>query len=142
VAGANFHPAYSDSTHTWTSGGGRYASAGSTLLVAPLSLIHGKTIQHARFTYYDNSTENPDLYLYQVDRQGTGSIIWSYTPDASGGYFTAASPRLGQVVDNQNYAYYFIARLGSSAVGSNLKAMEIEISYITEAYLPILLKSY
>lgn len=144
VAGANFHPAYSNIAHSWTSGGGRYVDAAPTLanLVAPLNLIHGKTIQHARFTYYDNSTENPGLYLYQVDRQGSGSLIWSYTPDASGGYFTAVSPRLGQVVDNQNYAYYFIARLGSPAVGSNLKAMEVEISYITEAYLPILLKSY
>ena len=141
VAGADFHPTYSDTDHVWSAGGGRYvtAAAAQPSLGTPLSLIHGKTIHQARFTYYDNSAENPVLLLYRVDRQGNGSFIWNFIPDASGGYFTAISPRLGLAVDNQNFAYYFIAGLHASA-GSDLQAMEIEISYVADVYLPLVLK--
>ena len=50
--------------------------------------------------------------------------------------------RLGEVVDNQNYAYYFTARLGATAVGDNMRAMEIEIWYITQTYLPMILRNH
>jgi hypothetical protein len=112
--------------------------SGSTYLLAPLNLISGKTIRYARFTYSDLSpSENPSLYLYRVDRQGSGSWVWIHTPDAVGGTFIATSPRLDLLVDNANYAYYFVVRLGTSAVGADLKAMEIEISYVLDVYLSI-----
>ena len=141
VAGSIFHPAYSDIEHAWAAGGGRYVTSAPTFrdLVVPLNLIHGKTIHQVRFSYYDNSVDNPYLRLYQVDRQGSGSYLWSYGPDAAGGYFTAVSPPLSQLVDNHNYAYYFIALLSPSA-GSNLQAMEIEVSYVADVYLPLVLK--
>jgi hypothetical protein len=141
VSGSNFHPTYSDTAHNWYSGGARYVISASTSLVAPLNLIHGKTIQHARFTYYDDSVQNPDLWLYQVDRQGDGALLWAYSPDASGGSFVATSPFLGTLVDNHNYAYYFIAKLGEVPAGSDLRAIEIEIAYVSETYLPLIVRN-
>jgi len=143
VAGSNFHPAYSTSGHSWDSGGGRYVSSGPTTLIAPLNLIHGKRIHRVRFTYYDDSLQDPDLWLYRVDRQGSGSLLWQYdTPPASGGYFTAVSPRLDEVVDNHNYAYYFRVFLGTTVAGADLQAMEVEISYVSQVYLPLILRNY
>jgi hypothetical protein len=144
VPGSGFHPLFSDTEFGWTFGGGRHVVAAPTLpsLVAPLNLIHGKTIRRARFTYYDVSAENPAMYLYRVSRQGTpgSAILWSYEPEADGGYFVATSPRLDHVVDNHSFAYYFVAQLGNSVAGSDLRAMEIEISYICETYLPVVFK--
>jgi hypothetical protein len=112
-------------------------------LVAPLDLAHGKTIQTVRFSFYDNSAQNCILYLYRVSRQGMpgSGIIWSYTPDVTGGYLQAVSPYIGQVVDDQNYAYYFVARMGVTPAGANLQALEVEIAYVIPAYLPLILKN-
>jgi hypothetical protein len=144
VPGSAFHPINSNIEHGSTAGGGRQVSAAPTApsLIAPLNLIHGKVIRRARFTYYDDSTQNPTIYLYRVSRQGiTGSaILWSHEPDAADGYFSTTSPRLDHVVDNHNYAYYSIVRLGKSAVGPDLRVMEMEISYINETYLPLILR--
>jgi hypothetical protein len=143
VGGCSFHPHNSGPSTTCIGAGGRYVSTGSTYLLAPLNLISGKTIRYARFTYSDLSpSENPNLYLYRVDRQGGGSYVWTHTPDAVGGTFVATSPPLDLLVDNANYAYYFMARLGTSAVGTDLKAMEIEISYALDVYLPVVLREY
>jgi len=68
--------------------------------------------------------------------------VWTHTPDEVGGTFVATSPRLDLLVDSANYAYYFMARLGTSAVGADLKAMEIEISYVLDVYLPVVLRQY
>jgi hypothetical protein len=110
--------------------------------VAPLNLIHGKTIHRARFTYFDDAVQNPVLRLYQVDRQGGGSYIWYQVPDASGGTFLATSPALDTLVDNHNYAYYFVADLGNGLSGSDLRAIEIEISYVSETYLPLIVRGF
>jgi hypothetical protein len=142
VSGSNFHPTDSDTGHNWYSGGARYVTSTPTELVAPLNLIHGKTIHHARFTYYDDSVQNPYLWLYQVDRQGDGSLLWAYNPDASGGFFVATSPALGTVIDNHNYAYYFVAKLGDVPAGTDLRAIEVEISYVSETYLPLIVRGF
>jgi hypothetical protein len=140
AAGAAFHPLSSGSTHYFAAGGGRYVASGTTDLVVPLNLIHGRSVHQARFTYYDTSTSNPFLSLYQVDRQGGASVLWYNVPHESGGYFTAVSPHLGFVVDNANYAYFFLARLGGSAAGGTLRAMEIEVVYDAYVYLPLILR--
>ena len=146
VPGSTFHPIYSETAHTWTSGGGRYVTTapptGTPSLVAPLDLIDGKTIRQVRFTYYDASTTDPDLYLYRVNRQGGLSYLWTASPAAEGGYFTAISPPMSEVVDNQNYAYFFTVNLGEPAVGSDLRAMEVEVAYVLDTYLPVILRSY
>jgi hypothetical protein len=144
VAGSNLHPMYSNTEHTWSGGGGRYVTSAPTLsgLVAPLNLVHGKTIQHAHLTYYDVSDQNPALWLYRADRQGNGILLWTFVPEAAGGYLVATSPYLGEVVDNQAYAYYFVVRLGDVAAGSSLQAMEVEISYVGEIYLPVVLRQH
>jgi hypothetical protein len=80
--------------------------------------------------------------LYRVDRQGHWLILWNSTPAASGGYFTAVSPPMNEVVDNQNYAYYFVVNLGQPPVGADLKAMKVEVDYVLDAYLPLILKNY
>ena len=115
---------------------------GTPSLVAPLDLIDGKTIRQVKFTYYDESTTNPYLYLYRVNRLGSLSYLWMNSPAASGGYFTAASPPMSEVVDNENYAYFFTVNLGQPAVGSALQAMEVEVSYVLDTYLPVILRSY
>ena len=142
VAGSNFHPMYSDTEHTWSGGGGRLVMSAPTLsgLVAPLNLIHGKAIQHAHLTYYDNSDQNPALWLYRVNRQGGGVVVWSFVPLAAGGYLVATSPYLGEVVDNEAYAYYFITKLGDGTASVDLQAMEVEICYVGEVYLPVVLR--
>ncbi|MBN1993282.1 MAG: hypothetical protein JW953_11330 [Anaerolineae bacterium] len=144
VAGDNFHPLYADTTHYWTGGGGRYVTAAGTLpsLVVLLDLPSGATLQEARVRYYDHhATENPTWYLYRVDRQGAGSIIWQATPAGdSTNYVFQTSPNLGEVVDNQSYAYYFVARLSATA-GSNLRVQEIALGYSAGGvYLPLILK--
>ena len=144
VPGSAFHPIDSGVTHYWSSGGGRFVTFASRYphLVAPLDLIDGKTIRQVKFMYYDNSPTNPILYLYRVNRQGGLSYPWIYTPAASGGYFTAVSPPMSEVVDNWNYAYYFMVDLGTPPVGSALKAMEVEVAYVLDTYLPIILKNF
>lgn len=144
IAGSNFHPAYAGTTHTIVPGGGRYVTGGQPFLIAPLDLPHGSTIQQVKVTFYDNATQNATWTLYQVDRQGDGSYLWRATPDrqstAIAPYY---SPTLQETVDNQNYAYYFMATLNTAA-GSNLRVYEVAIGYTAAAnvYLPIILKSY
>ncbi len=145
VPGSTFHPLDSGVTHSWSSGGGRYvtSASGKPHLVAPLDLADGRMIRQVKITYYDvSSTANPALYLDRVNRQGGWLHLWSYTPAASGGYFAVVSPLLNEVVDNQNYAYYFLVELGTPPVGSDLQAMEVEISYGYNTHLPIILRSY
>ena len=116
---------------------------GTPSLVAPLDLIDGKTIRKVKFTYYDVSSADPWVLVYRVDRQGNLLILWNYEmPAASGGYFAAASPPMSEVVDNQNYAYFFTVNLGEPAVGSDLRAMEVEVAYVLDTYLPIILRSH
>jgi hypothetical protein len=143
---STFHPAYSETAHTSANGGGRYVTAapssGTPSLVTSLDLIDGQTIRQVKFTYYDVSSTDPMALLYRVDRQGHWLILWNSTPAASGGYFTAVSPPMNEVVDNQNYAYYFVVNLGQPPVGADLKAMKVEVDYVLDAYLPLILKNY
>ena len=145
VPASTFHPINSGVTHYWSNGGARYVTSAShnPHLVAPLDLVDGKTIRRVKFTYYDaSSTANPALFLYQVDRQGNLSYLWTYTPAASDGYFTAISPPMNEVVDNWNYAYYFLVSLGNPPVGYDLRAMEVEVAYVLDTYLPVILRSH
>jgi hypothetical protein len=75
-----------------------------------------------------------------VDRQGNGRS-WSYIAQASGGYFTFVSPALAEPVDNQNYAYYFSVILSSSA-SSNLQAMQVQVDYLSDMYLPAITRGH
>lgn len=145
VPASTFHPIDLGVTHYWSNGGARYVTSAShnPHLVAPLDLVDGKTIRRVKFTYYDaSSTANPALFLYQVDRQGNLSYLWTYTPAASDGYFTAISPPMNEVVDNWNYAYYFLVSLGNPPVGYDLRAMEVEVAYVLDTYLPVILRSH
>ncbi len=145
VAASNFHPIYADIVHVWVPGGGRYVtSGGDPALVAPLDLPHGATIEQAKVTYYDNATQNAEFVIYQIDRQGSGPDSWSATPNQhSSSIITYNSPILGETVDNQNYAYYFLAMLDATA-GSNLTLYEVAIGYTAgrDVYLPIILKNH
>jgi hypothetical protein len=145
VPASTFHPIYSGTAHFWSGGGGRYVTTapatGTPLLVAPLDLIDGKTIRQVKFTYYDASTTNPYLYLYRVNRLGSLSYLWMNSPAASGGYFAAISPPMNEVVDNENYAYYFLVSLGDPPVSYDLRAMEVEVDYVLDTYLPIILRN-
>jgi hypothetical protein len=141
VGGGAFHPEDSSTDYHDFAGGFYLTSAPtSTAMIAPLDLIDNKTIWRVRFTYWDESAHNPYLLLYQVDRQGSGTYIWAYIPLASGGYFEAVSPSLGLAIDNENYAYYFKVILGGSAVSTNLIALEVEVSYVEEVFLPLVLR--
>ena len=116
---------------------------GTPSLVAPLDLIDGETIRKVKFTYYDVSSADPRLLVYRVDRQGSLLLLWNYEiPAASGGYFTAVSPPMSEVVDNENYAYFFTANLGQPPVGNSLRAMEVEVAYVLDTYLPVILRSH
>jgi hypothetical protein len=145
VAASNFHPIYADTVHLFVPGGGRYVTSGTfPSLVVPLDLPHGATIEQAKITYRDNATQNASFYIYQADRQGAGSYVWSDTPERQSSDIVAYnSPTLGETVDNQNYAYYFIARLDPTAM-SSLTLYEVAIGYTAgrDVYLPIILKNH
>jgi hypothetical protein len=143
IAGATMHPADSAWSHEHTGGGGRWFTGTATLptLVAPLDLIDDRTIRRVRCIYYDNTTHNPRLLLYQVDRQGSGVLQWDFTPAASGGYFEATSPPMGLPVNNEDFAYYVILRLGDTVVESDLIVYDLEVLYVDEVFLPLVLRT-
>jgi hypothetical protein len=148
IPGSTFHPINSGTGHAWSGGGGRHVTTapptGVPSLVAPLDLINGKIMRQVKFTYYDVSPDaDPWMFLYRVDRQGNLLLLWNYeAPAVSGGYFTAVSPPMSEVVDNFDYAYYFIANLDAPPVGEDLRAMEVEVAYVLDTYLPVILRSY
>ncbi len=144
VPASTFHLTDSGASHYWVGGGGRCVTAGTGLfLEAPLDLIDGKTIRQVRFIYYDHSSStNPTLIMYRADRQGSTYLLWYYTPIAFGDYFTAISPPMNEVVDNANWAYYFEVALGSPPAGTDLCAMKVEVDYVADTYLPIILMNH
>ena len=145
VPGSTFHAAYSGTGNAPTDAGGRFmtsAATGQGSLAAPLDLIDGQTIRGVKFTYYNDSATNPRLLLYRVDRQGGLTLLWDYTPVASGATFVASSPPMSEVVDNAAYAYFFMMLTDDPAVGADLVALQVKIEYVSNTSLPLILKNY
>ncbi len=127
VAGSTMLPR--DSSTTWSYGGYGcvVVPSGGNYLIQHLDIPSGARIDYLRIFYYDTSSSDSTAWITSYDAQGNHDDMISVSSSGTGGYDTALSDYLGEVVDTFNNSYVLLYIPDDNT--SNMKLCGLRVAY-------------
>lgn len=146
IAGSNFHPRESTTTHSYGGAGCAYRTTVSGFLVTDLQLPQGAEVDYVRLYFDDTSSaDDAHLWLYAYDGQGAFTQITEAASSGAPGAGSAGSDFFSYVVDNATTALGLVAG-SDSANDSSVQICGARVRYTIEVpsyvMLPSVFKQY
>ncbi len=118
-----------DSATTWEYGGNGCVSAavGNDWFNVNLELPEGSRIDYLRIFFYDTSASDSWAWITSYDGAGNTDDMVDVNSNGTGGYGTALSAFLGDVVDNSSYSYVLNWR--ANQTGSTMRLCGFRVAY-------------
>ena len=132
IIGTGFQPRESTSTYGYTTNGCMYQAAGSVFrFQAPLQLPDGAALKFVRIYYIDTAATDMTVWLTRYEPGQANLDLTSVMSTGSGGFGTALSPEITQIVDTATYAY--VLTWGTSVLGSTNQICGVRVAYFAPA---------
>jgi hypothetical protein len=127
ILGSALRPRSSSSTFAYGGNGCIYVTGGSEIRFQfPVTLPEGSEIRYVRIYYNDAATQDVTVWLTKYQPGQSSTDLVSVSSTGSGGYGTALSPLLSEIVDNSdNYTVVF----AWGTTGSTQQICGVRINY-------------
>lgn len=112
----------------------------SQVFMAPVNLPNGAIVTKVVIYYYDESSDDMNVYLTRVPLVSGIEIMATVVSSGNSGYGWAQTEVItNQVIDLQNYAYYlFVYLTGGNDTLLSLSGVRVDYGY--PSYLPLINK--
>lgn len=146
IAGSNFYPRETTTTHSYGGAGCIYRTSASGFFVSDLQLPKGAEIDFMRLYFDDtNASSEANLWLYSYDGQGGFTQIAHVSSSGTPGQSSVGSGFFSHVVDNTAESLGFV--VGTDAADdSTVSICRVRLRYKVDIpgfqFLPAVLKQY